>query len=63
MIISPWVFLCLMTCPVDPLKLYSHAVIFYITIWVIGIEALDLEGIFLDLLCVDIRVLEILYLI
>lgn len=52
-----------MTHPMDPQKLYSHVVIFHNTMWVIWIEASDIERVFLDLLYFDIHMLEVLYLV
>ena len=52
-----------MTCPMDPLKLYSRAMIFHNIMQVIQIEASDVERIFLDLFCFNIHMLEVLYLV
>lgn len=52
-----------MTFPIDPLKLYSRTVIFHNTRRVIQIEASDIKSIFLDILCFDIRMFKVPYII
>lgn len=61
--ISPWVLLRPMTCLVDPVELYSRAMIFHKPMWVIRIVTSEVEWILLHLLCFNICMLETPYLV
>ena len=63
MTISPWVFLSLMTCPMDPRKLHSRAMILHKEMWVTQTEAFGVESKYIELFYLGIRMLEISYLV